>query len=207
MSDSSVSSQQLQVIIALSEGMNSTDAAAQAGVHRNTIAHWRRNSLPFRESLAHAQYDRAIFFREKAEDMVDLAYQTFHDLLVDPKTSPSVRLKAAMYIIEMATTPPPQKEQVPLDIEKIRISRTPPVTIDQNAQIVHPVHNSAQSPTPGAASGTAENPSSAHNHAQTPFRRETPKLGRNAPCPCGVPSGPGQKHKRCCLDKPQTQAA
>ena len=59
MSDSLISSQQLQVIMALSEGMSATAASAQAGVHRNTIANWRRNSLPFRESLADAQYDRA----------------------------------------------------------------------------------------------------------------------------------------------------
>ncbi len=184
MSDSSLSPQQLQVINALSEGVNSTDAAAQAGVHRNTIAHWRRNYLPFRESLAHAQYDRAIFFREKAEEMVDLAFETLHDLLSDPKTSPSVRLKAAMFIIEKAVTPPPQKEQVPLDIEKMRVSNAPPVTIDQNGQIVHETHKDAQ-------------------NAQTPIRRETPKVGRNELCPCGS----GQKHKRCCLNKPQAQAA
>ena len=27
-----------------------------------------------------------------------------------------------------------------------------------------------------------------------PIRRETPKIGRNAPCPCGS----GKKHKKCC---------
>jgi hypothetical protein len=180
MPDSTVSEQQLQVIMALSEGMSSTDAAAQAGVHRNTIAYWRRNSLPFRESLAHAQYDRALFFREKAEEMVDLAWQTVRNLMNDPNTSPSVRLKAAVFILEKATTPPPQKEQVPLDIEKIRVSTAPPVTIDYNAQIVHEVHNDAQS-------------------AQTPFRRDTPKVGRNEPCPCGS----GRKYKVCCLNRAQ----
>jgi hypothetical protein len=177
MSDSTVSEQQLQVIMALSEGMNSTQAAAQAGVHRNTIAYWRRNSLPFRESLAHAQYDRAIFFREKAEEMVDLAYQTVRDLMNDPNTSPSVRLKAAIFILEKATTPPPQKEQVPLDIEKIRISTPTPETVHE---VHNELHNDAQ-------------------NAQTTYRRETPKVGRNEPCPCGS----GRKHKLCCLNKPQ----
>src|SRR5450631_2623332 len=144
--DSSLSAPQLQVIDALSAGVNSTDAAAQAGVHRNTIANWRRNYLPFRESLANAQYDRALLFREKAEDMVDLAYQTLHDLMNDPKASPSVRLKAAMFIIEKAITPPPQKKQVELEIEKIHISKAPPLTMDDTGKIVPPVHNDAQSP-------------------------------------------------------------
>jgi hypothetical protein len=193
----------LQVINALSEGVNSTDAAAQAGVHRNTIAHWRRNYLPFRESLAHAQYDRAIFFREKAEELVDLAFETLRDLLSDPKTSPPVRLRAALFILEKATTPPPQKEQVPLDIEKMRVSNAAPVTIDQNGQIVHKLHKDAQ----GLGTATSEKPvHEAHKDAQsapTPFRRETPKVGRNEPCPCGS----GQKYKRCCLNQPQAQAA
>jgi hypothetical protein len=201
--DSSLSPQQLQVITLLSEGVNSTDAAAQAGVHRNTIAHWRRNYPPFRESLAHAQYDRAIFFREKAEGMVDLACQTLHNLLKDPTASPSVRLKAAIFIIEKASTPPPPKPPVPFDIEKLLVAPTPPVPTD--AQIVPPVHNNAQSaqtPIPGSGG----NPPSAHNNAQsaqTPIRRETPKVGRNELCPCGS----GQKHKRCCLNRPQAMAA
>lgn len=31
-------------------------------------------------------------------------------------------------------------------------------------------------------------------HGHTPFRRETPKTGRNEPCPCGS----GKKFKKCC---------
>ena len=31
-------------------------------------------------------------------------------------------------------------------------------------------------------------------HGQDPYRRETPKIGRNEPCPCGS----GKKYKKCC---------
>jgi len=124
--------------------------------------------------------------------MVDRAYQTLDTLMTDPQASPSVRLKAAIYIIEKATTAPlPQKQPVPLDIEKLRISHAPPVT----PQIMHNLHNEAQSKPPQPLP-----------QPQT-IRRETPKIGRNETCPCGVPSGPGQKHKRCCLNKPQPAAA
>jgi preprotein translocase subunit SecA len=34
-----------------------------------------------------------------------------------------------------------------------------------------------------------------HHETLTPFRRESPKVGRNDPCPCGS----GKKHKKCCL--------
>src|ERR1700733_13737318 len=112
MFDEALTTEQLQVINALSEGVNMTDAAAQAGVHRNTIANWRRNSLFFREALADAQYDRALHFRDKAEERLDRAFETLDSVLNDPKSSPSVRLRAAMFIIEKATTPPPQIKKV-----------------------------------------------------------------------------------------------
>jgi hypothetical protein len=179
MFDAALSPQQLQVILALSEGVNMTDAAARAGVHHNTIANWRRNSLPFREALADAQYDRALLVRGKAEDRLDRALETIDAILIDPKASPSVRLKAALFIIEKASTPPPPRKYAPLVIEEVRIPVKP---------VVH------------------KNPPSVHNdaqNAQTPFRRETPKVGRNEPCPCNS----GRKYKFCCLNKPQAAAA
>ena len=36
-----------------------------------------------------------------------------------------------------------------------------------------------------------------------PVRREAPKIGRNDPCPCGS----GQKHKKCCGNKPAATPA
>ena len=147
MFDTVLSHQQIEVISALSDGATSQHAAAQAGVHRNTIANWRRNYLPFREALAHAQYDRAMLYREKAEEMLELAFQTLQAILTDPKATAAARLKSATFIIEKATTPPPQKEQVPLDILKVNVNTGDPVTINQNAEIVPPVHNDAQ-PTP-----------------------------------------------------------
>jgi len=185
MFDAALSPQQLQVIDALSDGLNSTDAAAQAGVHRNTIANWRRNSLFFREALADAQYDRALLFRDKTGDRLDLALQTLDGVLSDPKASASARLKAALFIIEKATTPPAPRPQVPFDIGGIRVSQ-PTVP-------------------PAPPQTTVENPPSVHNNAQNaqiPFRRETPKVGRNDVCPCGS----GRKYKHCCLNQPQANS-
>jgi len=36
-----------------------------------------------------------------------------------------------------------------------------------------------------------------HVAAVKTFKRDTPKVGRNAPCPCGS----GKKYKKCCLNK------
>ena len=186
MTDYGLSTRQIAVIEALSNGVTVTEAAAEAGIHRSTINNWRRNNIDFQFAFAHAQYDRALLYRERAESLVDLAYATLEALLTDPKTPATVRLKAALYIHEKASTPPPPKSQVQLDIEKVRLSPNPPVTVDNDFKIVPNVHNSAQS-----AQAKPE-----------PIRREHPKIGRNELCLCGS----GLKYKRCCLNKPMEGA-
>jgi hypothetical protein len=71
MTDYGLSPQQLRVIDALSSGATMTHAAEQAGIHRNTLSNLRCNLLPFQHALAHAQYDRALLYREKLEDLAD----------------------------------------------------------------------------------------------------------------------------------------
>ena len=183
MQDIGLSKPQIAVISALSGGANLTAAAAQAGVHRNTVNYWRRNLPPFQHAFADAQYDRAMFFRENAEQLVDLAFKTIHDFLTNLGTSGSVRLKAAILIIEMAATPPP----------------APPATANAPG-----VHKNAQSPEPAttpdtcepAADSPSQAPPSVHKNAQTPIA--SPKVGRNTACPCGS----GKRYKRCCLNQP-----
>jgi len=179
MTDYGLSDQQLLVIDALSNGATATEAAAEAGVHRNTINNWRRNHLAFQNAFAHAQYERALLHRERAESLADKAHAALEALLADPKTPASVRLKAALYILDKASTPPPPKSQVRFDIEKVHLAPNPPV---------HNVHNSAQSAQP--------------KPKPEPIRREHPKIGRNELCPCGS----GLKYKRCCLNKPMEGA-
>lgn len=36
-----------------------------------------------------------------------------------------------------------------------------------------------------------------------PYRRPTPRIGRNDPCPCGS----GKKHKKCCYGKPDQEGS
>src|ERR1051325_2611004 len=127
MLDYGLSPQQLAVICALSNGLTTTAAAEEAGVHCNTIANWRRNFLPFQRALADSQYDRALYFREKIEELVDLAIQSLHQILSDPATPPSVRLKAALAVVQTAATPPDPKKQVEFNIEPVQLqdARTP----------------------------------------------------------------------------------
>src|SRR5690349_9412817 len=108
--------QQLAVISALSTGATVTAAAEEAGVHRTTINNWRRDSVPFKVALNDAQYDRALYFRERCEALFDLAVTAIQEILADPKTPPSVRLRAAQAITQMAVAPPAPKKPIELAI-------------------------------------------------------------------------------------------
>ena len=169
---------QEQVAAAIAGGATIQAAAEAASVHRNTIAYWRRTSLHFREALNHAQYDKAILIREEAETFVAEAFAALHAILADPKASPAVRLNAAKFIIEKASTPPPPDPGTAYRIETISMAVTNPA-------------QTAPSP--------AQSPAQNAQNAQTPAAN----VSRNAPCPCGS----GLKFKRCCLGKPQTPMA
>ncbi|MGP8247724.1 MAG: SEC-C metal-binding domain-containing protein [Bryobacteraceae bacterium] len=207
MTDTGLTPQQIQVIDALSSGANLTEAAALAGVHRNTVARWRRNFARFHAALAQAQYDRALMFRERAEALADRAFETLRDILADPKASPSVRLKAATFIIEKAVTPAPPKSDKVLTYNDLF---NVPLFADSPDFEAEPQPDEAPEPAAPTAQKctTPPNPQTGytmHKDAQPrePYRRPDPKIGRNDPCPCGS----GRKFKRCCLGKPLTAAA
>jgi hypothetical protein len=199
MFDHALSTQQIAVISALSTGATMTYAAEQAGVHRNTILNWRRNLIPFQHALADAQYDRALVFREAVEAHLDLAVQTIHNLLSDPNTPASVRLKAALAVISLASTPPAPKRQTVLEIEKLHLADPPASPAPKNAQPCTTQNPVGPSPSAAPRENSAEIPPAVHNPAQSP-RTVPPKPGRNESCPCGS----GLKYKRCCLDKPNS---
>ena len=206
MTDYGLTPQQFTVICALSHGATAADAAQQAGVHRNTIANWRRNTLPFQYALAHAQYDRALLFREKAEALADLAIGNIRQILTDPESPAAIRLRASLAILQIVSTPPEPKKQVTLEIEKIKVVDNPePQVLNQNNDHQRNLHNNAQSEPASeiSAGASAATPQSVHNSAQAPIRREHPKIGRNDVCPCGS----GKKYKRCCVNSPLAAAA
>ena len=187
MHDPGLSPKQMEVINAISNGATITGAAAQTGVHRNTIALWRRNLADFQHALANAQYDRALYYREKSEALADLAIDALRRALTDEQTPAATRVRAALSILNTICTPPaPLKVPAP-DIQKIRTNR--------NAEFVDkdPVEPGSDAPT--------VQPPNVHNSAQSELvqtiRRDHPKIGRNDICLCGS----GQKYKRCCLGK------
>jgi hypothetical protein len=170
---------QEQVITLLSAGLAPRKIAEAVKIHRTTIGHWRRSNPAFAEALAAAQYDRILHWHSEAEEHADLAIYTIGRIIQDHHAPASVRLRAALAMLQHATTLPPPCP----------------------AAIVQPenLHNLAQMPTPVLQ---PEPPQEMHNSAQPPTPAG-PKPGRNAPCSCGS----GHKYKLCCLLHPLAQAS
>jgi transposase-like protein len=95
------------VLTQLASGQTINEAAAAAGVHRNTIANWRRSSESFRNHWHTMQYEQAMHWRDEMQSLAPIAIKTLQDLLIDPKTPPTVRLRAALAVLDKVATPPP----------------------------------------------------------------------------------------------------
>jgi hypothetical protein len=95
---------QEQVIDAASSGATFSEAAAGAGVHRNTIGYSRKPSPAFRDGFHTAQYEFTMMVRDRAVTLAADALDFMQLLLTNAKASCSFRLKAALYIVHVATT-------------------------------------------------------------------------------------------------------
>ena len=182
----SLSSQQEHVLAQLSAGLTIENAARSAGIHRNTIHNWLRSDPEFEHALTHARQARTLFWQGQAELLAGDALDTIRKLMVDPQTPPATRLRAAQIILNLAANPP----------------------IDSKPKFVHKIAQLEGGAGVSAADGLPEaEPEKVHNSAQAlpqpqslqqqPYRRPTPKIGRNESCPCGS----GRKFKYCCLGK------
>jgi transposase-like protein len=99
---SAVTPIQEEVIAHLSTGLSFSAAAEAAGVHRNTIANWRREIPSFATAFEKAVRDQARAFQEEALDAVPQAMQAILAILNDPATPPALRLRAAGMILKTA---------------------------------------------------------------------------------------------------------
>ena len=179
---------QEHVLAHIANGATHSAAAASAGVHRNTVHNWH-NSPAFCQALAQAQYQNACFWHDQAKALAQTAMDTLRALLANPDTRDSVRLKAALAILD-------------------RVSRTPAYDdVPAPPQIHRNLHNLAQAdaepePEPAEDSAHLHNPAQAPDPEPVPpvvsIRSEGPKVGRNDLCPCRS----GKKYKRCCLGEP-----
>jgi hypothetical protein len=151
MNEPILTTQQQHVLALLAQGNTVSAAAKAAGVHRNTVSNWRRAGSPeFRNAWQSAQLDQAAFWRDHLQLLGELAVKALMNILQDPKTSPSVRLKASLAVLNVIATPAPAHKAGELVTPELHIPE---------------LHNPAQPTTPAppepkkaAAAVASQNP-------------------------------------------------
>jgi len=181
--DPTLTAEQHHVLALLAEGRSLAEAAAQSGVHRNTVRNWRRTVPAFARECELAIREQALVWHEYAVDLAPRAAAVLHEILHDPATPPALRLRAALAVLNTAANPQPKA--LPLlhsfgaEMEAARgryLTR-------------HSEPVPAEPPTDVHVQDLKSR-TILHNRTAT----RAPELGRNAPCFCGS----GQKYKRCC---------
>ncbi|MFN7997642.1 MAG: SEC-C metal-binding domain-containing protein [Bryobacteraceae bacterium] len=186
--DRILNAQQHQVLNLIAAGSTATAAANAAGVHRNTVGKWLR--IPaFRQALDDAHAAQALYWREQAELLAASALDALKSLLQDPGTRDSVRLKAALAVLDRASAslPAPAEPDTASVLEALcGVPRAEDLHDDAPSEIEPEVPETPESqPGPQAVPGPRT------------FVRSEAKTGRNGLCPCGS----GIKYKKCCLGK------
>ncbi len=165
---------QITVIEALAAGATVTAAAELASVSRPTVHNWLQ-SAPFAQALAFAKQEHAISLRDRLQSITEKALDKLEAVLDNPKSSPSVLLRASLAILNRKNWRLTTIEDCAAEINAAtdRMEADPEVEQNQAAyqQQLTKLYTKSESTT---------QPSH-----QTP---------RNAPCPCGS----GKKFKRCC---------
>jgi transposase-like protein len=109
---------QVQVIAALAEGRSVTRAAAAVGIHRSTIHNWMRTSKEFRDAVNQARDHFFECVNDQLNELSAVALDTVRQLLTSPDTPPSLRLQAALAVLQR----PGQRDkgwQLPLPVGKV----------------------------------------------------------------------------------------
>jgi hypothetical protein len=162
MTEPILSKQQQHVLALLAQGSTVAAAAEAVGVHRNTVSNWRRAGSPeFRSAWQSAQLDQAAYWRDLLQLLGDAAVKAILHVLLDTKTSPSVRLKASLAVLNVIATPAPAQPAAASASQNPAQSRTTkPDPLDEFIKAA-----AASAPQDLAQSCTRRHPESDRQHA------------------------------------------
>ena len=150
--DSSLTPAQHKVLALLADGRSIIDAAAAAGVHRNTVRNWRRALPAFAREAEWAAREQALAWHDCMVHLAPRAAHVLHHLLHDDSAAPALRLRAALAVLKAAADPQPKP--LPFRGSKNRrkessVKQLPSKTIEGCAQENSKnMHNRAQQPSP-----------------------------------------------------------
>lgn len=212
---------QARVALSLASGASLSHAARSSGVGRTTIYAWLKDNPHFSAAIEHAKMEYIATLRDRVRDLSAKALDTLDAILDDPSVHPSVRLKAALAVLNRPHFPDqgwhlPEKTNHPGDEQALetlaQLEFSHRQVLYAKSVLANTTTAANDSPEPASPASGRQTPTvqSDSLHRQTGTQphtsgqktqpvRSTPRPGRNEPCPCGS----GLKFKRCCLNKPQ----
>ena len=110
---------QIQVIGLLSGGASITEAAQQVSIDRATIYRWQQENSAFIAEWNQVRREQLRQIRAELRGLASQAAATLKDLLTDPGTNESVKLKAAVAVLQAVDGLQPE-DIGSTDPEKIR---------------------------------------------------------------------------------------
>ena len=117
---------ELRVFEVLAEGGTVAEAAARAGVHRNTAARWAAPGTRVGRELALLRAEQVAGARARLVALSGLAVDVLADVMTDPEASAAARVRAAVAVLDRAglgptgpeapPPPPPEAELTPAEV-------------------------------------------------------------------------------------------
>lgn len=116
---------ELRVFETLAEGGTVADAAARAGVHRNTAARWAAPGARVGRELAALRAEQVAGARARLAALSGLALDVLCEVMNDPEASAAARVRAAVAVLDRAglgptgpeaPPPPPEAELTPAEV-------------------------------------------------------------------------------------------
>jgi hypothetical protein len=93
------------VVNALAAGSTLTDAADAYQLHRVTIYRWMKTSKPFLDALHRGRAEFVLARRDDLYQLSNRALEILMAILDNPKSSPAVLLRTAMFILQRPQLP------------------------------------------------------------------------------------------------------
>jgi hypothetical protein len=116
---------ELRVFETLAEGGTVAEAAARAGVHRNTAARWAAPCGRVGRELALLRAEQVAGARARLVGLSGLALDVLCEVMQDPEASAAARVRAAVAVLDRAglgptgaeaPPPPPEPELTPAEV-------------------------------------------------------------------------------------------
>ncbi len=105
---------QSQVAALLAAGATVTETAAECGITRQTIYTWQKTVPAFAEALARGREEYEAAYRDDLARLTQLAMDTLKHVILDEKSSPSLKVRAALAILRRPPQDKPSPWQPPI---------------------------------------------------------------------------------------------